>query len=440
MITLDGRNLIIPVDEQTIGFVGDNKTEIRIFQLSRFYEGIDLSGFDFKLDTDVNGTKNIIDLTKTVLEDKITLTWTIESSHVTLSGYMVVQIRAFQGEVECWHSSKKSVIVSESIGATSTIESPLPSEFEQMEVRVTTMKDTAISEAIVATQQAEIATTKANEASISEDNAKTSETNAKTSETEAKTSETRAKTSETNASTSEANALASQNEAKTSEDNALISEGKALASENAAKLSETNLATSEANAKTSEDNAKLSEIAAKSSEDKAKISETNAGTSELNAKDSEVKAKTSETNSGVSEATASQALADLLAMLGADVATLTGGKLTPSQIPAIAVNNTFPVANTDAMLLLTAQTGDVAVIVVNSVVTDSYILVSDDPTVLANWVKLGVSYVAEAGNAQTSVNAENANMINNHRVVVMTQAEYDLAVKDADTVYLVSGV
>ena len=89
------------------------------------------------------------------------------------------------------------------------------------------------------------------------------------------------------------------------------------------------------------------------------------------------------------------------------------------------------------MLLLTAQKGDVAIIVADDVVTDSYILAADDATVLTNWKKLGVSYVAEAGHAATATNAENADKINNHRVVTMTQAQFDAATKDADTVYLV---
>jgi hypothetical protein len=68
----------------------------------------------------------------------------------------------------------------------------------------------------------------------------------------------------------------------------------------------------------------------------------------------------------------------------AGVATLDGGgKVPTSQLPSLAITETFPVASQAAMLALTAQKGDVAVR------TDqhrSYILAVDDPTVLANWL------------------------------------------------------
>ena len=307
--------------------------------------------------------------------------------------------------------------------------------------------------------------------------------------------------------------------------------------------------------------------------DQASASANAAKTSETNAKESEI-------NAGESESVASQSLSDLLAMLGSDIATLTDGKLTPSQIPDLSINDVFPVANTDEMLTLDAQRGDCALVVytntaydianqlpfeheipnvtempngdpidhyvnacsyitvgddlllhgrsvvdtmtvyrmpyackidvipntvykitgetvgdnysiriydsegvirgffslegdfdinvnigdsdcayfyvysntfggentgiknlkiraVTSIVTDSYILAADDPTILGNWKKLGVSYVANAGHASTAETAENANKINNHRLVTMTQAQYDVAAKDPGTVYLV---
>lgn len=154
-------------------------------------------------------------------------------------------------------------------------------------------------------------------------------------------------------------------------------------------------------------------------------------------KQSEDSAKDSETEALSAMQIASQALSDLLSMLGTDIATLTDGKLTPSQIPPLSINDVFSVANTAEMLLLTAQRGDVALIIADNVVTDSYMLAADDTSVLTNWKKLGVSYVANAGHATTADEATNATMINGHRVVYMTQAQYDVAVKDAETVYMV---
>lgn len=133
-----------------------------------------------------------------------------------------------------------------------------------------------------------------------------------------------------------------------------------------------------------------------------------------------------------------QAYQDFLAMLGNSVATLTDGKLTASQIPALSINDTFPVASEAELLELTAQRGDVGLIVAEEVVTDSYLLTADDPTVADNWVKLGVSYVANAGHANTADSATESEKINGKRLIAMSQAEYDIAVLDPDTYYIVT--
>lgn len=161
-------------------------------------------------------------------------------------------------------------------------------------------------------------------------------------------------------------------------------------------------------------------------------------TNQANRAESEAnEAETHKEDSEVAKTYAQQALSDLLAMLGKDVATLINGKLNPAQLPDLSINDVFSVANTGAMLTLNAQRGDCALIVVNDTVSDSYLLAADDPTVLTNWKKLGVSYVANAGHATTADEAANATTINNHRVVAMTQDQYDSAVKDPDTIYLV---
>lgn len=134
---------------------------------------------------------------------------------------------------------------------------------------------------------------------------------------------------------------------------------------------------------------------------------------------------------------AAQALTDLLAMLGKNIATLTDGKLTPSQIPALSINDVFTVENTEEMLSLTAERGDVAIVMLDDNIYDCYILSADDATILSNWKKLGVSYVANAGHAQTANSAVNADRINGYRIVHMTKSQYELAVKNPDTIYLV---
>ena len=64
---------------------------------------------------------------------------------------------------------------------------------------------------------------------------------------------------------------------------------------------------------------------------------------------------------------------------------LQDGKLKIALLPAIAINDTWPVANEAAMLALDAQRGDVAIRADDE---QSWILTADDPTVLANWLVL----------------------------------------------------
>lgn len=61
------------------------------------------------------------------------------------------------------------------------------------------------------------------------------------------------------------------------------------------------------------------------------------------------------------------------------------GKVNPSQLPAIAITDTFVVASQAAMLALSAETGDVAV---RTDLNKSYILKGTNPTVLADWQEL----------------------------------------------------
>jgi phage-related tail fiber protein len=68
------------------------------------------------------------------------------------------------------------------------------------------------------------------------------------------------------------------------------------------------------------------------------------------------------------------------------VATLdASGKLPTSQLPAIAVNDTFVVGSEAAMLALTAQIGDMAV---RTDVSRTYVLSAEPASVLANWTQL----------------------------------------------------
>lgn len=74
-----------------------------------------------------------------------------------------------------------------------------------------------------------------------------------------------------------------------------------------------------------------------------------------------------------------KAAANGLATLGSD------GKLDASQIPALAITETFVVASQLAMLSLTAQEGDVAV---RTDLNKTFILTTSPATTLANWQEL----------------------------------------------------
>ena len=151
-------------------------------------------------------------------------------------------------------------------------------------------------------------------------------------------------------------------------------------------------------------------------------------------------AKLSETNSKDSEEKASQAYEDFLNQLGTDVPTLVGGKIPMSQIPATATQEIYTVTSEDELVSLTAQRGDLAELIEEvdgeQTITKTWQCLGDS-TVRDNWVVWGTSYAVSAGNATTAENAENANTINNHRLVEISAEEFETAVKDENTYYLV---
>lgn len=62
-----------------------------------------------------------------------------------------------------------------------------------------------------------------------------------------------------------------------------------------------------------------------------------------------------------------------------------GGKLTASQLPAIAITDTFTVASQVAMLALAAHQGDIAI---RTDVSETFVLAGSDPSVLGNWTQV----------------------------------------------------
>jgi hypothetical protein len=124
------------------------------------------------------------------------------------------------------------------------------------------------------------------------------------------------------------------------------------------------------------------------------------------------------------------------------------GKINASQLPAIAINNTFVVADEEAMLLVVAETGDVAVRLDES---KSYILAGQDPSELSDWQELLTpvspvtsvfgrtgNVMAQSGDYTTAQVTESGNMYFTTARVLATALSGFLAapgtVSDSDTV------
>ena len=207
-------------------------------------------------------------------------------------------------------------------------------------------------------------------------------------------------------------------------------------------------------AETAEDGAQnAADEAAKSADDASRSAEMAANIqadiqerqADITQKHGEVEADRAEVeeNAGAAEQAkegAQQAYSDFLNQLGTDVATLVGGKIPMSQIPATATQEIYQVSSEDELTGLIAQRGDLAELIETvdgeKTVTKTWQCLGD-ASIRDNWVVWGTSYAVQAGNAETAANAENANTINHHRVITMSQSEFETAVKDENTLYLV---
>ena len=111
-----------------------------------------------------------------------------------------------------------------------------------------------------------------------------------------------------------------------------------------------------------------------------------------------------------------------------------------SQIPATATQEIYTVTSESELTSLVAQRGDLAELIeqVNGerTITKTWQCLGDSSK-RENWVVWGTSYAVSAGNATSATNAENANTINNHRLIEISAADFETAVKDENTYYLV---
>lgn len=120
-----------------------------------------------------------------------------------------------------------------------------------------------------------------------------------------------------------------------------------------------------------------------------------------------------------------------IALLGAD------GKLLVSQVPKIAISDTYVVSSQAAMLALVAETGDLAI---RTDLSKTFVLTTNSPSILADWAELltppdSVSSVnGQTGTVvlDTSDIAEGANLY-------YTQARFDSAFAAKSTTDLTEG-
>lgn len=138
MITVKGRELIIPEGERYIGTPYDDNSEIRTFQIDRTgMNGVDLSALSFRLDLEYKGgKKDTALLTKTVDEEKIVLLWNITNGVLQEAGTLFVNIRATDtlGTVK-WASFPAAMYVEKTIDTPGSYDGSL-TELEQMEAEI----------------------------------------------------------------------------------------------------------------------------------------------------------------------------------------------------------------------------------------------------------------------------------------------------------------
>lgn len=138
MITVRGRQLVIPRDENQIGTTYDDNSEVRRFLIDRVtFGGIDLSHLNFRLDLEYQGEKKDTSLLDVeVREDSILLTWTIPHSCLTAAGTVWIAIRGYDdnGTVK-WATNKGAVYVEDTIDTPGS-NPPGLTELEQLERRI----------------------------------------------------------------------------------------------------------------------------------------------------------------------------------------------------------------------------------------------------------------------------------------------------------------
>lgn len=138
MITVRGRELIIPESERQIGTQYDSNSEVRQIKVSRLTAGgVDISHLDFRLDLRYgNEKKDTALLDKEITDDEVILTWTVGPNSVKGVGTVWIAVRGSDdfGKVK-WATNQGYLYVGKTIDTPSGEGVDL-TEMEELEKRL----------------------------------------------------------------------------------------------------------------------------------------------------------------------------------------------------------------------------------------------------------------------------------------------------------------
>ena len=258
MIIIRNRAMVIPNDEYNLGNDYDTNSAVRVFGLERMTEGVDISNLEFKLDlTYADGTSDTLALDKTVMENTISLTWTITKTQLHVPGTVLVQIRALNVDGNMKWTSFVGAFFAETSMFSSADYSGKLTEIEQFEQAIASEKQRVQNEA--ARVQAE------NERIQAEAERKAAEIARQSAESTRQSNETERETWYETAKGTYEQSLTSASQAAASASAAATSEKNASSYKSAAATSATNAANSASAAATSATNAANSASAAATS-------------------------------------------------------------------------------------------------------------------------------------------------------------------------------
>jgi len=138
MITVRGRELVIPVAERQIGTQFDNNSETRQFKINRLtVGGIDISNLDFRIDLRYGKeTKDTDVLEKEITDEHVILTWTVSAASVQQIGTVWIALRGSDdfGTIK-WATNQGFLYVGKTINTPDGAQMAL-SELEKLEKRI----------------------------------------------------------------------------------------------------------------------------------------------------------------------------------------------------------------------------------------------------------------------------------------------------------------